>query len=189
MKFNVIVGIIAIQEETPVYVIPRSNFNTGKENSAYLIGIPCKVVSEPRTVFERNAILGNRYVKVHNVVSLVSGIQYTIPTGWEDEFDSLEEMNEVASVPGYENPDPRNLIGKKFWPKDNSNITDTYGEAADLYKKECVIVSTPFKDSVKFFGKDLTKTFIFVCHDCKIYRVPFNEWSLSEPLPDFDDIF
>ena len=56
-----------------LYAVPTSNFR-----DAYLFGMPCKVVSEPY-IKKRNIIgVGDVDEKVVDVVSLFTGIEYTI---------------------------------------------------------------------------------------------------------------
>ena len=179
MDFNVIVGSFAIvKDNTPKYVVPTSNFP-----DAYLLGVPCLVVKGPYRKEMKN-ILGDIEVKtVIDVKSCVSGLEYTISADWAEKYNSLVEANEHAKIIGHHFPDVRELIGKPYWPRDNSFITELHGGAREgLYHKKCEIISAPFVD---ICGDNLfpeTKyTFILVKYNGKYYRTLFEEWGLYEP--------
>ena len=180
MDFNVIVGSFAIvKDNTPKYVVPRSNFY-----DAYLLGVPCLVVKGPYQK-EVKDILGDIKVKsVIDVKSCVSGLEYTIPYDWAEKYNSLVEANEHAQIIGHHFPEVRELIGKPYWPRDNSFITGFNGETlVDLYHKKCEIVSVPFVDTagVDSICPDMEYPFILVKYNGKYYRVLFGEWGLYEP--------
>lgn len=178
MDFNVIVGSFAIvKDNTPKYVVPTSNFV-----NAHLLGVPCLVVKGPYQRKYKN-IFGNIKVETAiDVKSCVSGLEYTIPYRWVEKYDSLVEANEYAQIIGHHFPEVRELIGKPYWPIDNSFITGLHGEArVDLYHKKCEIISVPFNDTT---GDDDFKkkyTFILVKYNGKYYRVLFEEWGLYKP--------
>ena len=178
MDFNVIVGSFAIvKDNTPKYVVPTSNFG-----NAHLLGVPCRVLNGPYEG-EREDIFGN--IKVETVIdvkSCVSGLEYTIPYDWVEEYDSLVEANENAQIIGHHFPEVRELIGKPYWPKDNSYITGLNGETGvDLYHKKCEIVSVPFMDIASVDDTDEIYPFILVKYNGKYYRTLFEEWALIEP--------
>ena len=178
MDFNVIVGsFVIVKDNTPKYVVPTSNFA-----NAHLLGVPCQVLNGPYEG-EREDIFGN--IKVETVIdvkSCVSGIEYTIPYDWVEEYDSLVEANEHAQIIGHHFPEVRELIGKPYWPRDNSFITGLHGETwADLYHKKCEIVSVPFTDVTGDDDFEKKYTFILVKYNGKYYRVLFEEWGLYEP--------
>ena len=62
-----IFGIIIIEDSktTPNYVVPTSNFSDGQ---AYLLGVPCKVLSDHPYKKVRKTILGD--VKVEDVIDV-----------------------------------------------------------------------------------------------------------------------
>lgn len=160
-KFKVIV----IEEEVaPKFIVPTSNFE-----DAYLIGVPCEVISEPYIDKYR----GERR-EVIDVKSCVTGLEYTIPTGWAMEFDTLPEANEESKVTGFDQVFLQDIIGSKYYPKDNSYIRDFHGVKEPLYHKVCEIVSVPFKDKTEFGEKD----FILVKYNGKVYRTLWEEWCL-----------
>lgn len=176
MDFNVIVGSFAIvKDNTPKYVVPTSNFF-----DAYLLGVPCLVVKGPYQKEMKDILLGDIRVKsVIDVKSCVSGLEYTIPYDWVEKYNSLVEANEHAQIIGHHFPEVRELIGKSYWPKDNSFITGLHGETwVDLYHKECEIVSVPFTDVTGDDDFEKEYTFILVKHNGKYYRVLFEEWGL-----------
>lgn len=177
-------GVISIPTRTtPNYVVPTSNFTDGQ---AYLIGVPCKVLSDHPYKKSRKSIIGD--VKVEDVIdvrSCVTGIEYTVPTDWVNGYDSLVEANKGAEILGHHFPNVTELIGKPYWPRDNTYIANFDGVWADLYKKKCEIVSAPFKETIStdtFIGKKQKEySFILVKYDGKIYRTLFEEWALIEP--------
>ena len=178
MDFNVIVGSFAIvKDNTPKYVVPTSNFA-----NAHLLGVPCLVLNGPHEG-EREDIFGN--IKVETVIdvkSCVSGLNYTIPYDWVEEYGSLVEANEQAQIIGHHFPEVRELIGKPYWSRDNSFITGLHRETwVDLYHKKCEIVSVPFTDVTGDDDFEKKYTFILVKYNGKYYRVLFEEWGLYEP--------
>lgn len=188
---TIIIGIVATtpeEKKVPNYVIPRSNFSTGTPDGAFLIGVPCKVVSKPYIIREKDIITGERDREVYDVISMVTGIKYTIPTGWADEYDTLEEANEHSHISGRYGGKMSDLIGRKYWPRDNSYILDFEGKGKSLVRKECEIVSVPFKEKTydEYFTKftktrDQERTFILVKYEDRVYRVLFEEWALVDP--------
>ena len=174
----IIDSIVIVKDNTPKYVIPTTNCC-----DAYLLGVPCQVVKGPYQK-ECEDIMGNIKVKtVIDVKSCVSGLEYTIPYNWTEKYDSLVEANEHAQIIGHHFPDVRDLIGKPYWPRDNSFITELHGGHREgLYHKKCEIISAPFVD---ICGDNLlpeTKyTFILVKYNGKYYRTLFGEWGLYEP--------
>ena len=177
MDFNVIVGSFAIiKDNTPKYVVPTSNFP-----DAYLLGVPCLVVKGPYRKEMKNILGGIEVKTVIDVKSCVSGLEYTIPYDWVEKYNSLVEANEHAQIIGHHFPEVRELIGKPYWPKDNSFITGLHGETrVDLYYKECEIVSVPFTDVTGDDDFEKEYTFILVKHNGKYYRVLFEEWALTD---------
>lgn len=175
---ELIVIAIATQEKTtPNYVVPTSNFTDGQ---TYLIGVPCKVLSDQPYKKSRKTILGDPKVEdVIDVRSCVTGLKYTVPTDWVNGYDSLVDANDNADIIGHHFPSVRELIGKPYWPRDNSWVNDFDGKWGDLYKKKCEIVSVPFKEKPSDSNKE--RTFILVRCEEKIYRTLFNEYALIEP--------
>ena len=175
----IVIAITTQEKTTPNYVVPTSNFS----DDGYLLGVPCKVLSDHPYKKSRETILGD--VKIEDVIdvqSCVTGLEYTVPTDWVKDYDSLVEANDNAQILGHHFPDVKELIGKSYWPRDNSYNADFYGEYADLYKKKCEIVSVPFKETVlTCTGKKKEYVFILVKYNGKTYRVLFREWALIEP--------
>lgn len=187
MNQTIIIGVFAFEpkeKKVPNYVIPRSNFSTGSTDGAYLIGVPCKVISEPYIIKEKNVFGEMNDQEVYDVRSMVTNIKYTIPTGWADEYDTLEEANKHAIIKGTEHPSPTDLISRKYWPRDNSYIKDSQGKWHSLIRKECRIISVPFKEKTYDeypVDEDKEMTFIMVMYEGKVYRVLFEEWALVDP--------
>ena len=178
MDFNVIAGsFVIVKDNTPKYVVPTSNCF-----DAYLLGVPCLVLKGPYQK-EYEDILGGIEVKtVIDVKSCVSGLEYTIPYNWVEEYNSLVEANEHAQIIGHHFPEVKELIGKPYWPRDCSFITGFHRETwEDIYHKKCEIVSVPFVD--KTGDDDFKKeyTFILVKYNGRYYRVLFEECALYEP--------
>ena len=114
----IIDSIVIVKDNTPKYVIPTTNCC-----DAYLLGVPCQVVKGPYQK-ECEDTIGEIQVKcVIDVKSCVSGLEYTIPYNWTEKYDSLVEANEHAQIIGHHFPDVMDLIGKPYWPRDNSFIT------------------------------------------------------------------
>ena len=178
MDFNVIVGsFVIVKDTTPKYVVPTSNCH-----NAYLLGVPCLVVKGPYQKECKDILGGIRVKTVIDVKSCVSGIEYTIPYDWVEEYDSLVEANENAQIIGHHFPEVRELLGKPYWPKDNSYITGLNGETGvDLYHKKCEIVSVPFMDIASVDDTDEVYPFILVKYKGRYYRTLFREWALIEP--------
>ena len=180
MDFNVIAGSFSfeiVKSNTPKYVVPTFNCF-----DAYLLGVPCLVVKGPYQR-EMENIYGQIQVRtVIDVKSCVSGLEYTIPYALVEGYNSLVEANEHASIIGHHFPEVRELIGKPYWPKDNSFITGLHGETrVDLYHKECEIVSVPFMDIAGVDDTDKVYPFILVKYKGRYYRTLFREWALIEP--------
>lgn len=175
MDFNVIVGSFAIvKDNTPKYVVPTSNFP-----DAYLLGVPCQVVKGPYRKEMKNILGGIEVKTVIDVKSCVSGLEYTISADWTEKYNSLVEANGHAQIIGHHFPEVRELIGKPYWPRDNSFITGLHGETwVDLYHEKCEIVSVPFTDVTGDDDFEKEYTFILVKHNGKYYRVLFEEWGL-----------
>ena len=181
MKFSVIIGTFLIQDKTtPNYVVPTSNFSDGH---AYLLGVPCKVLSDYPYKKSRKTILGD--VKIEDVIdvkSCVTGLKYTVPTDWVKGYDSLVDANEGAEITGHHFPNVKELIGKPYWPRDNSYITDANGKWGNLYMEKCEIVSVPYKETIlTCTGEKREHTFILVKYNGKTYRTLFYEYALIEP--------
>ena len=162
--------VIVVEEEvSPKFVVPHSNFGTGSGNPAYLIGIPCEVLSEPYLTRR-----DGKTEKVIDVKSCVTGLTYTIPEGWSEEFDTLTEANKVSHLTGYDDPMLTDIIGAYYWPKDNSYIKNFNDEGDSLFHKTCEILSVPFKDETEYGERE----FVLVAYKGKVYRTLWEEWCL-----------
>lgn len=187
MNQTIIIGVFALEpkeKKVPNYIIPRSNFSTGSPDGAYLIGVPCKVVSAPYITKKKDVFGKMKNEEVYDVISMVTGIEYTIPTGWAAEYDTLEEANKHSYISGRYGGKMSDLIGRKYWPRDNSYIKDFQGNWKSLIRKGCEIVSVPFKKKTYDeypVDEDEERTFILVKYEDRVYRVLFEEWALADP--------
>lgn len=189
---------IQVQKEVEInYVVPTSNTSGGyykpgqrKANEydmtteAFLIGLPCKVVSEPYKALHNYAGMGTRSEEVIDVVSCLTGIKYTIPTDWCKEFESFDETVEDSAIRSRDGlvmvfANENNIIGRPYYPKDNSFIMqfgdDKYARHP-LYGKECKCISLPFVEEVECAGDKYTYKFVLVEYEGKVYRTLFEEW-------------
>lgn len=171
------VAVVISWDESPKYVIPTSNFN-----NAAIIGVPCKILAGPYVGKWTNYVR-TRITKLINVQSCVTGIKYTIPYEWVRTYKSLVDANDQAAIIGHHFPEVTDLIGKPYWPRDNSYISDLDGNPSErLFHQRCEIVSVPFDDPIKdALGKDIPCMFILVRYEGKIYRALFQEQALYEP--------
>lgn len=168
------------------YIIPRSNFGGG----AYILGVPCKVVSEPFMGSYESTVFGESERICIKVVSCLSGIQYTIPydVDWFDVYDSYINVltaSENFLRHGYAiYPHPEvtrgimaQVVDKKYYPMDNSysKLLSTRGDRW-IAGKEVKIISEPYIDTNPY-GKKIP--FINVRKDDgSIVKCMFMEWKL-----------
>jgi hypothetical protein len=144
---EITITIREVPENSPKYVIPRSNFT---ETDAYLLGIPCKVVSE------KYRKRGKMYMEV---LSCVTGIKYEIPCemDWLDVFDNFADLFKekriqrlidrgVSFVKDPENYPKlsRRLAGKFYFPMDNSYSAKPNGERLWVANEVVTLISEPF---------------------------------------------
>lgn len=173
-----------VEKKLPKYIVPFSNFNIfpikdNREESAMITGIACEVVSEPYNIMHP-ALIGEGKVEeeVIDVVSLLTGIKYTIPNSFYKGYETREEAvynSEINQTQYY--GDVKSLIGRTYYPKDNSFICDFDGNYAKLYGKPCKVVSIPFKGIAKPLNEEIIYKFILVEYEGKIYRTLFGEWN------------
>lgn len=172
-----------VEKKLPKYIVPFSNFSTFSNNnrvdSAMIFGVACEVVSEPYKTM-RPKVVGEGEVEeeVIDVVSLLTGIKYTIPTGWYKGYETREEAvyhSEINPALYYGNV--KSLIGRTYYPKDNSYICDFEGNYAQLIGKPCKVVSIPFKGVAKPVEEEIIYKFILVECEGKFYRTLFGEWN------------
>jgi len=169
------------------YIISRSNFG-----HSYILGVPCKVVSEPFMGTYENAI-GKRERMYIKVVSCITGLPYTIPyeTDWFDVYDdyiSVLKVSESFLHRGYAiYPDPEatrgimalmaQLNNKEYYPMDNSysKLLSTRGDRY-VAGKEVKIISEPYLDTTPY-GEKIP--FVNVRKDDgSIVKCMFMEWRL-----------
>lgn len=172
------------QEKLPKYVIPSYNFmNYGHKRDASILGVPCKVISE-MPYYEPHSFSfssGSETAEVMRVQSLLTGIEYTIPTELYAGYNTIEEVIKNTHIPNF-TPDKvaksvESIIGRKYYPKDNSFIidfNDMKKHHTDLINKECKVISLPFTAKVEEFNNEYD--FVLVEHNGNTYRTLFKEW-------------
>jgi len=166
------------------YIISRSNFG-----HSYILGVPCKVVSEPFMGTYENAI-GKRKRMCIKVVSCITGLPYIIPyeTDWFDVYDSFFSVLKVSESFLYRGYtiylDPEEargimaqVVGKKYYPMDNSysKLLSTCGNRW-VAGREVNIISEPYLDTTSDGDKI---PFVNVQKDDgSIVKCMFMEWKL-----------
>lgn len=167
------------------YIITDSNFD-----GAYILGVPCKVVSEPfMGSYKFNSVKERKRICI-KVVSCITGISYTIPynTGWfnvYNDYISVLTKSESFLHCGYvihAHPELMygimgQVINKKYYPTDNSysELLSTIGDHF-VAGKEVKIISEPYNDTTLY-----DKKFPFVNvlkNDGSIVKCMFMEWKL-----------
>lgn len=165
------------------YLIATSNFG-----DADILGIPCKIMSEPYIGTKR--YLGKRktgnYIKV---MSCITGIEYEIPYSpdWFNIYDSFEKVLDTPRVNRLlrhglsisRNPllSTVDVVGKKYYPIDNS-YAENFKDGSRLWvsNKVVTIISkpyiarTPHGNSMQFV---IVKT-----EDGEVGKCLFMEWKL-----------
>ncbi len=163
------------------YIISNSNYN-----NAYIYGVPCKVMSEP--------FMGiiNHYAKERpciKVISCITGIEYVIPYNnyfkIYDSFSSvliaserfLHHKYSVYSLPEMQDDLKSKLVGKKYYPNDNSysKLLSDYGNRF-VAGEEVEIIEEPYIDKTPY-----GELILFVNvqkNDGTIVKCMFAEWKL-----------
>ena len=172
MKNSISIKIISLPVKNKsvigLYAVPTSNFR-----DAYLFGMPCKVASEPY-IKKRNIIgVGDADEKVVDVISLFTGIEYTIDSKWCNFYLSAEDAIKNSRIKTECDQSVSTMIGKKYYPKDNSFIEDRDGNWVSLIGKETVVCSLPYFDKTDTGD---VRTFINVRYQGNLYRTLFEEW-------------
>jgi hypothetical protein len=162
------------------YIISHSNFG-----DAYILGIPCKIMSEPYAV--KNDKYHDKHIKV---MSCITGIEYEIPYDpeWFRVYDTFDEVLTTVEAeklltrgyPIFRNP-LRSTVeavrGKNYYPMDNSyteNFTD--GDRFWVANKVVTIISKPYMARTPYGDK---MWFVIVkTEDGKVGRCLFMEWKL-----------
>ena len=161
------------------YLISHSNFG-----GAYILGIPCKIMSEPY------AVKDEYHDKNIKVMSCITGIEYEIPYDPEW-FEVYDDFDEVLTTPAakkflsrgyhiFRNPllcrEMYRLVGHKYYPMDNSYSEDTNGDRLWVADTVVEIVGVPFIGKNPY-GND--KWFVTVKTESgKIGKCLFMEWKL-----------
>lgn len=172
MKNSISIKIISLPVKNNsvigLYVVPTSNFR-----DAYLFGMPCKVVSKPY-IKKRNIIgVGDVDEKVVDVVSLFTGIEYTIDSKWCNVYLSAEDAIKNSRIKTECDQSVCTMIGKKYYPKDNAFIEDRDGNWESLVGKETVVCSLPYADKTDTGD---VRIFVNVRYQGNLYRTLFEEW-------------
>jgi len=161
VKINNVIGL---------YVVPTSNWCDG---NSYLCGIPCMVVSKP--YIKRCHIIGIGGVdrKMVDVVSLLTGIKYTIYAEWCNVYLFAADAIENSKLKTEYDQTVSSIMSMKYYPRDNSYIEDKNGNWKDLFGNETVVCSLPYVAKTDT-GEE--KTFVNVMYHGNVYRTLFQEW-------------
>lgn len=151
-----------------LYAVPTSNFR-----DAYLFGMPCKVVSKLYNKKRHIIGVGDVYENVIDVVSLFTGIEYTIDLKWCNFYLSAEDAIKNSRIKTECDQSVSTMIGKKYYPKDNAFIEDRDGNWESLVGKETVVCSLPYFDKTDTGD---VRSFINVRYQGNLYRTLFEEW-------------
>ncbi len=165
------------------FVVPTHNYSEVDENDAYLADVPCKILSEPYMATVKTFFGTSERRELVDVKSMVSNIKYTIPTSlFGPVYDTLAEANKHAKIQGVENPRMKDLIGKKYYPFDNSWNKDLVnGMWHNLVDSDCIITGLPFKEPT---GdplpdvRDKKMVFVHVLSNGQVHRVLYGDWGL-----------
>jgi hypothetical protein len=159
------------------YLISKSNYG-----DAYILGIPCKIMSEPYAV--KN---DGYHIKV---ISCITGIEYEIPYSpeWLEVYDSYISVIEASesflhrgytiySLPEVTRGIASQVVGKEYYPVDNSysKLLSKRGDSWVAAKK-VKIISEPYLDTTPY-GEKIP--FVNVRkNDGSIVKCMFTEWKL-----------
>lgn len=178
-KYIVRITIERVEDESPKgkYIISFSNFG-----DAYILGIPCKVISDPYPGYNDITKKKEKYMTVQ---SCLTGLVYEIPFAldWMDVYEDLRDYlpkNEDLLNRGYffcDSGSEKQIIGKDYFPMDNSYSKDFNGNWFPVAGKTVKIISLPFEEETEF-GK---KQFVLVARDDgRIGKCMFMEWKLRK---------
>lgn len=167
------------------YIITRSNYS-----GAYILGVPCKVVSEPFMGTYESCVFGKRKRMCIKVVSCITGTPYTIPYDMDwfnvyDDYFSVLKASKSFINRGYiiyHEPEvtsgiKEQVINKKYYPMDNSysKLLSTSGNSW-VAGEEVKIASEPYMD-VTPYNKKIP--FVNVRKDDgSLVKCMFMEWKL-----------
>lgn len=162
------------------YLISKSNFG-----DAYILGIPCKIMSEPY------AVKNEYHDKRIKVMSCITGIEYEIPYApeWFKIYDSFEKVlgtdkanrllrhglsisrNPLRSTIG--------VVGKKYYPMDNSYAESFTGGGRFLVADRVVtITSKPYTYTARTHYGDKKRFVIVKTEDGEVGKCLFMECKL-----------
>ena len=161
---------VKIKSAIGLYVVPTSNCCVC---DTYLCGIPCRVVSKPY-IKKCNLIgIGEVDEKVVDVVSLLTGIKYTIYAEWCNVYLFAEDAIKNSKLKTEYDQTVFSIIGMKYYPRDNSYNEDNNGNRKNLFGKETVVCSLPYAAKIDT-GKE--EMFVNVMYQGNVYRTLFDEW-------------
>ncbi len=170
---------VNIKSAIGLYVVPTSNCCAC---DSYLSGIPCRVVSKPYI----KKCIGEVYEKVVDVVSLLTGIKYTIYAEWYDVYLFADDAIENSKLKTEYDQTVSSIIGMKYYPRDNSYIEDKNGNYKSLVGNETVVCSLPYVAKTETGNE---QTFVNVMYQGNVYRTLFEEWCFykddRERIEDF----
>lgn len=140
------------------YIISNTAYSSG---DAFIYHMPCKVITD------KYLKEGKWHIKV---VSCITGIEYEIPykPEWLVVYDKFEELlganhsRNLLCKGYYISSDPvdakdrlpRQLVGKKYYPIDNSRSEDFDGNFVWVANTSVEIVSIPFDVYVKEYKEN-----------------------------------
>ena len=164
ISIKIILQPVKIKIVIGTYVVPKSNYSVCGD--AYLCGIPCRVVSNPYI----KKCTGEQVV---DIVSLLTGIKYTISSEWCDVYLFADDAIENSKLKTEYDQNVSSIIGMKYYPRDNSYIEDKNGNWKSLIGKETVVWSLPYVVKTDTGQED---TFVDVMYQGNVYRTLFGEW-------------
>lgn len=179
MAYRISIKIEEIKKETlkGKYIISSSNFG-----DAYILGIPCKVISDPYPGYNDVIKKKEKYMTVQ---SCITGLVYKIPFAldWLDVYEDFQDIlvkNEDLLNRGYyfcDSGNEKQIIGNDYFPMDNSWSTDFEGNRFPVAGETVTIISLPFEEETEF-GR---KRFVLVAkEDGKVGKCMFMEWKLRK---------
>ena len=164
ISIKIILQPVKIKIVIGTYVVPK--YNCSVCSDAYLYGIPCRVVSNPYI----KKCTGEQVV---DIVSLLTGIKYTISSEWCDVYLFADDAIENSKLKAEYDQNVSSIIGMKYYPRDNSYIEDKNGNWKSLIGKETVVWSLPY---VVKTCTGHEHTFVDVMYQGNVYRTLFGEW-------------
>ena len=182
--FKITVTIEEVPEKKSELIVGKYLISSTNFGDAYILGIPCKIMSEPYPVEN------DFHDKNIKVMSCITGIEYEIPykPSWFKVYDTFDEVlttMDAKRLLSHEYRIFRNqpscgemygLVGHEYYPMDNSFSEDTDGQRLWVADTVVEIVGVPFIDKNPY-GDD--EWFVTVkTKGGKIGKCLFMEWKL-----------